>query len=100
MGWEETLLLGDSNTKCHQFIAESQTTGKDWTRTNRRRLKASSGEVMEHVPGLGLKHDKTLSFGTQELHTAQKRRSGLLTVCMGGKRRSPRAVEGLGQCWP
>lgn len=76
MGWEETVLLGDR--KCHQVIAESQTTGQDWPRTNRRRLKASSGEVMEHVPGLGLKHDNTSSFGTQQLHTAQKR-SGLLT---------------------
>lgn len=38
---------------------------------------------MEHVPGLGLKHDKTLSFGTQELHTAQKRRSGLLSAWEG-----------------
>lgn len=68
------MLLGDSSTKCLQLIAGSQTTGQDWPRTNRR-----SGEVMEHVPGPGLKHDKTSSFVTQELHTAQKWKSGLLT---------------------
>lgn len=42
------MLLGDSNIKCHQFIAESQNTSQDQPRTNRK-LKASSGEVMEHV---------------------------------------------------
>lgn len=72
------MLFGDSNTKCHQFIAGSQTTSQDWPRTNRR-LKASSREVMEHVPRLGLKRDQTWDFETQELHTAQKQRSGLLT---------------------
>lgn len=73
------MLLEDSSTKCLQFIAGSQTTGQDWPRTNRRRLKTSGAEVLEHVPGSGLKHDKTSSFETQELHTAQKWKSGLLT---------------------
>lgn len=96
------MLLRDSNTKCHQFIAGSQTTGQDWLRTNRRRLKASGGEVMEYVPGSGLKHNKTLSFETQELHTAQKWKRRLLTgktvqQCLHGREEEkPKSSEGFG----
>lgn len=66
---------------------------ENWPRTNRRRPKASGGEVVEHVPRSGFKHDKTLSFEAQQLHTAQKRKSGLLT----GKTAAVSAWEGRGE---
>lgn len=96
------MLLGDSNTKCHQFIAGCQIIGQDWSRTNRRRLKARGGKVMERVPGLGLKCDKTLSFETQELHAARKWKSGLLTgktvqLCLHGREEEkPKSSAGFG----
>lgn len=57
---------------------------------------------MEHVPGLGLKQDKTLSFETQELHAAQKWKSGLLTgktvqQCLHGREEEkPKSSGGFG----